>query len=168
MLQTLAAHNASEWSELFVAGAGASAALAGLVFVAVSINIERILKFEELPPRALMTVLLLLSVVLVSIIGLIPGQSRTALGAELLGEALVFATAIAVLAKRSLSKRPVSTSVAISRHLVIAAGTLPLAIGAASLLAGSGGGLYWTVAGMVFAILGGVLNAWVLLVEILR
>ena len=54
----------------FIAAAGASAALAGLVFVAVSINIERILKFEELPPRAEMTLLLLITVLLVSIIGL--------------------------------------------------------------------------------------------------
>jgi modulator of FtsH protease len=164
----LAAYNASEWHELFVATAGASAALAGLVFVAVSINIERILKFDELPARAEMTLLLLLSVVLVSIIGLIPGQSRTALGAELLGEGLAFGVAIAVLGKRGLPKRPEPRSLSVIRFVVIAAGTLPFVIGAVSLLAGSGGGLYWTVGGIVFAIVGGVANAWVLLVEILR
>jgi len=76
----LVAFDASAWKDLFVASAGAAAALAGLVFVAVSINIDRILKFEGLPERALQTVLLLLSVVLVSIIGLIPGQSRIARG----------------------------------------------------------------------------------------
>jgi hypothetical protein len=36
----VAAYEPSDWSDLFVASAGASAALAGLVFVAVSINIE--------------------------------------------------------------------------------------------------------------------------------
>ncbi len=165
----MAAYNAPEWSDLFVASAGASAALAGLVFVAVSINVERILKFEELPARAQMTVALLLSVVVVSIIGLIPGQSRTALGAELLGEGLIFGAAIAVLSKQSLSKkRVVPGSVLITRQLLIAAGTLPLVIGGVSLLAETGGGLYWTVSGMVFAIVAGVANAWVLLVEILR
>jgi hypothetical protein len=60
------------------------------VFVAVSINIERILRFEGLPERALESVLLLLSVVIVSIIGLIPGQSHIALGAELLAAGLGF------------------------------------------------------------------------------
>jgi hypothetical protein len=95
----LAAFDISHWKDLFVASAGASAALAGLVFVAVSINVERILKFEGLPERALQTVLLLLSVVLVSIIGLIPGQGHAAIGAELLGEALVFGAAIAVLVR---------------------------------------------------------------------
>ena len=38
----------------------------------------------------------------------------------------------------------------------------------ASVLAERGGGLYWVVAGIVFAIVGAVANAWVLLVEILR
>jgi hypothetical protein len=48
------------------------------------------------------------------------------------------------------------------------AGTLPFIIGGASVMLGSGGGLYWVVAGVVFAITGAVINAWVLLVEILR
>jgi len=40
------AYDAPEWTVLFVGTAGASAALAGLVFVAVSINVDRILKLE--------------------------------------------------------------------------------------------------------------------------
>ena len=47
-------------------------------------------------------------------------------------------------------------------------GTLPFLIGAVSLLLEAGGGLYWVAAGFVTAIAGGVTNAWVLLVEILR
>ena len=45
---------------------------------------------------------------------------------------------------------------------------IPLLVGAISLIAESGGGLYWIVAGIVGAIIGSVANAWVLLVEILR
>jgi modulator of FtsH protease len=164
----LTAFEGSEWSELFVASAGASAALAGLVFVAVSINIDRILKFDGLPERALQTVLLLLSVVLVSIIGLIPGQSHIALGAELLGEALVFGVAAAILLRRSLPSSPAPVSWRLGRQAAVAAGTVPLVIGGASLLAETGGGLYWTAGGIIFAIAGAVLNAWVLMVEILR
>jgi modulator of FtsH protease len=72
----MTAYQASEWTDFYVAGAGASAALAGLVFVAVSINVDRILQFRGLPERAVATVMLLLSVVLISLIGLIPRQSR--------------------------------------------------------------------------------------------
>jgi hypothetical protein len=165
----LVAYDASDWHELFVAAAGASAALTGLVFVAVSINVERILKFPGLPERALETVLLLLSVVLVSFIGLIPGQSQTALGLELLGEGLVFGAAIGLLATHSVPERSrPSRAAQIVRQFLLIAGTVPLILGGASLLADTGGGLYWTAAGMVFAMAGGVGNAWVLLVEILR
>ena len=55
-----------------------------------------------------------------------------------------------------------------ARRLAVAFGTVPIAAAGASLLAEAGGGLYWLLAGIILAILGAVLNAWVLLVEILR
>jgi hypothetical protein len=164
----LAAYRASEWSDLFVATAGASAALAGLVFVAVSINIDRILSFPGLPDRAAATVSLLVSVVLASVIGLIPGQSGVALGAELLGEGLVLGAMIFHFHRRSLVRGGFTRRARLVRHLPIALGTVPLIVGGASVLAGAGGGLYWTGAGVLGAIAAGVLNAWILLVEILR
>jgi peptidoglycan/LPS O-acetylase OafA/YrhL len=164
----VSAYDAAEWSDLFVATAGASAALAGLVFVAVSINVERILKIKGLPERSLETVLLLLSVVVVSIIGLIPGQSTTALGVELLAVGLLFAAVIAALSDQALPPGAEPRRWLLSRMLVRGLGTLPFVIGAISLIAETGGGLYWTVAGIVFAIAGAVANAWVLMVEILR
>jgi hypothetical protein len=136
--------------------------------VAVSINVDRILKFEGLPDRALETVLMLISVVLISIVGLTPGQSTTALGAEILVLGLAFGIEIVRLARRSIPGGPHPRSWLIARLVVAAAATLPFIVGGASVLAETGGGLYWVVAGMVFAILGAVANAWVLLIEILR
>ena len=46
--------------------------------------------------------------------------------------------------------------------------TLPLVVAAIAVLVGGLGGLYWLVAGMVFSILVGFFEAWVLLVEINR
>jgi hypothetical protein len=162
------AYDTAEWTELFVAAAGASAALAGLVFVAVSINIERILKFPGLPERALETVLLLLAVLLVSLIGLIPGQSATALGIELLLVGLVLSAVIAKLSTKSLPEGSQPASHVVGRLLLRVGGTVPFVVGGASLIAEAGGGLYWIAGGLLLAIVGGVTNAWVLLVEILR
>jgi modulator of FtsH protease len=164
----MTAYDPSQWSDLFVATAGASAALAGLVFVAVSINIERILKFKGLPERALETVLLLLGVLLVSVVGLIPGQSSVALGAELLAVSLTLGAVIARLPTAHEASVGEPRVWLWGRWSVRAAGTMPFVVGGASLLVGSGGGLYWVVAGIVFALVGAVTNAWVLLVEILR
>jgi hypothetical protein len=164
----MTAYDASEWTDFFVAGAGASAALAGLVFVAVSINVDRILRFQGLPERALATVLLLLSVLLVSLIGLIPGQSRAALAGELLGVGLAFAVVILGLTGRSMASRDGRRVHAFSRWLLGGLGTVPVVLGAVSVLAEAGGGLYWVAAGIVLATTGAVANAWVLLVEILR
>ena len=164
----MSAYDISEWTDFFVAGAGASAALAGLVFVAVSINVDRILKFRGLPDRALATVMLLLSVVLVSLIGLIPGQSRTALGVELLCVGLGFAVGILVLTRRSMAGGDRQRLHVLFHWLLIGLGTVPVVLGAVSLLAEAGGGLYWVAAGILLATIGAVANAWVLLVEILR
>ena len=148
-----------------MAAAGASAALAGLIFVAVSINVEEILKLDGVPERALQALLQLIVVVVVSLLALAPGQSSAALGIEtaLLGATMlifsVWLTAQADIPRRTWKA---------GRLFVLIAGSLPLMIGGISLIAESGGGLYWLLAGIVLAILGSVSNAWVLLVEILR
>ena len=163
------AYDPEQWHDLFVAVAGASAALLGLLFVAVSINLERILGFEGLPERALETRMLLLGVLLVSIVGLMPDQSHVALGVEL----LVIATTMIAIAVRL----PILTGDAsgreeltwkLSRWSVRVAAVGPLWLGGLLELLAIGGALYWVTAGVAFAIVGAVASAWVLLVEILR
>src|SRR5277367_4997730 len=73
-----------EWHDFFVATAGAAAALTGLIFVGVSINITKILSFAKLPDRALLSLILLLNIMVVSFLMLIPAQSYIAIGIETL------------------------------------------------------------------------------------
>ena len=163
------AYDPSEWTDLFVASAGASAALAGLVFVAVSINLERILAFRGLPERALETLLFLVSALLISIVALVPGQSHVALGVELLVISLVIDAIVMRQPTIQVEEGEVMRrSWRVSRWTLRLVATVPFLIGAVSLIAQAGGGLYWLVAGVVLAIAAAVSNAWVLLVEILR
>src|SRR5262249_34183963 len=144
-----------------------SAALAGLVFVAISINIERILALPGVPERALETVLLLLLVLIVSVIGLIPGQSHVALALELIGSALAIAPVLFRLTPSQHTGEDPGGSIFL-RWWVRLSGTGLFLVGGLSLLFETGGGLYWVAAGVVLAIAGAVVSAWVLLVEILR
>lgn len=161
------AYEPEAWTDLFVAAAGASAALAGLVFVAVSINIDRIIAGEGLADRALQALMQLIVVVVASLLVLAPGQSSTALGVELLVVGAIAAAGSMVLLGRAQAA-DTERSGWPARRLAVAFGTVPIAAAGASLLAEAGGGLYWLLAGIILAILGAVLNAWVLLVEILR
>jgi hypothetical protein len=164
------AYAPEEWKDLFVAMAGASAALAGLLFVAVSINVDRIVKFKGLPERGVETLALLLTVLVASIAGLMPGQGHVAFGLELLliAAALLAAVfALPITHELPADTQPPTAWLA-SRWLIRLTGSGLLAVAAISELLAVGGGLYWMAAGFVFLTLGAVANAWVLLIEILR
>jgi hypothetical protein len=112
---------------------------------------------------------LLVAVLLVSIVGLIPGQSSGALGTELLFASLTIALVIVRLPTIGPASGFVPPrSWVWTRWGLRLCGTVPFVIAGASVLLEAGGGLYWVVAGIVFAIIGAIANAWVLLVEILR
>ena len=156
------------WHDLFVAIAGAAAALTGLLFVAVSINLRQILDFPSLPTRAAETLSIVLGLLFLSVFMLVPGQSQAVLGCEIL--ALGLAIAAILLTRRLRLPRgkddPLKwTAVPI---IVIVAATVPMVAAGISVLAGAGGGLYWLVAAVILGFTGAILNAWILLVEIVR
>ena len=158
------------WANFFIAAASASAALAGLVIVAVSVNIARILQFPHLPFRAAVTIARLVLILVTSMAALMPQQGR-ALGAEI----LVFATVCWVLgvqSSRSSAKAHTELQRPRFESLLEAVGgevqVLPFLLGAALLLAGRAAGYYAVAAGVIAIFIFSTLNAWVLLVEILR
>jgi hypothetical protein len=63
----------SGWENFFISEVGAAAALAGLLFVGVSINLTRILSLPRLPNRALLALVILLAILVVSSLLLVPG-----------------------------------------------------------------------------------------------
>jgi hypothetical protein len=137
------------------------------VVVAISINIERILKYPGLPERGLVTLLLLLGVLVVSLLLLEPGLSRTTVGIELLVEGVVITVTVVVLTLKS-RPRDEEESFIVSALVLAGIGTVPFVVAGVSFLTESGGGMTWVLTGFIAAIVGAMINAWVLLVEILR
>ncbi len=83
------AYSTVSWTNFFVAEVGASAALVGLLFVAVSINLTKIIQYPSLPGRAFEALTVLVVVLLVATLAHVPGQSTTALGIEVTSTAAV-------------------------------------------------------------------------------
>ncbi len=158
----------SGWENFLVAQVGASAALAGLVFVGVSINLARILSTSSLPEYALEALVLLLAVLVLSSLLLVP-QPLTAAGIELL---LVGLSDTAILlflvayTRHKIDRR--YYGYLWFRAALILCATLPFAIAGIAVLIWNINGLYWIVPATLLSILVAIYDAWVLLVEINR
>jgi modulator of FtsH protease len=153
------------WENFFVAQAGAAAAFAGLLFVAVSINLTRILAVPHLPGRAGEVMVLLLALLSVAMLGLVPLQSNEGFGVELL---LLGAITLAISAALQVRDGSSPAFYRWARLLTTVPPSLFVVGAGLSLLRASGGGLVWLAPASVWGFAGVGLNAWVLLVEILR
>ena len=91
----------SEWESFFVAEAGASAALAGLVFVGISINLDKVLYTPGLPGRAGEALIVLVAVLITSSLLLVPGQPWNLVGLELLAVGLADWVAVVAIQRRA-------------------------------------------------------------------
>jgi hypothetical protein len=158
-----------DWTGFFGAEVGAAAALAGLVMVAISINLARILADPGLPGRAAETLVAPSGVLVIASLALVPGQPLWLFGVEALvvGAVLALASALVLAGVRRLQHH-VGPGYVVGRVTVSALSCLPFFVSGVLLLLGSPAALYWMVPGVVVALISTVLNAWVLLVEILR
>jgi hypothetical protein len=163
----MSAYTAAAWHDFFMAAVGASAALLGLLFVSLSINIQTILKYPYLPGRAAATLGILLVVLVVCFFGLAPNEGATAFGWEIVAVSLMSSgQTIWTSIRRRRSGDRLSWTLGSLAQLLIPVVTI--LVGGVSLLAGGGGGIYWILVGTALVFVSASINAWVLLVEILR
>ena len=159
----------TDWAIFFAAEVGASAALVGLVTVAISINLARILAFEHLPARAGESLLALTASLVICSVALFPGLPAPALGCVALALSVV---TFMFGARNHLSSLKQPWAIAIERQVIGGAARIgsmaPIAAGALMLLFHAPAGLTWIAAGVVVTLAVSVMNAWVLLVEIMR
>jgi hypothetical protein len=156
------------WADFFVAAAGASAALAGLVFVALSVNKSQLIRASHLPPGAAAAIGTLILILFSSVAALIH-QPPPALGIEIIAFGLYacwleLSSARQGIAARAKFQRPQWGSVlnAVRGQIQV----LPFIVGGILLLTNHDGGPYWVAGGCIAVFIVSVLNASVLLIEI--
>lgn len=161
--------DAVAWVPFFTAQVGATAALSGLVIVAISINLTRILSFPTLPGRAGEVLIVLGGAIALSSVLLMPGDAGALGTFSTMIAAAVWAATVVIESRAfgKLGSEVPRVSFAL-RVLSVRAAALTMLIGSALLMANAGSGFYWIAAGVLFAVINAIVATWVLLVEIVR
>ena len=162
----MSAYDPAVWTDFANTVAGGAAALAGLLFVGLSLNLSEILEFQGVPSRAAATLGLTVAILLTAIFVATPGQGAVALSIEIAALGLVTAALVAA-AMRHQRAGPHRGRVLTSMVMLLLPALL-LMIAAVSLWSGRGGGLYWVTAAVTTGFVAATANAWVLVVEIKR
>jgi hypothetical protein len=138
------AYSPAQWVNFAIGLATASGALTGLVFVAVSLHTADVLGSAFHRRRAESTFVILLGILTASLLLLLPGQGQAVVAAEMLfvGAVMVYRTARTwpVLRTGLTHEAGMSYVLRVITHSLIV-------LGAISLLARAGGGLYVVAAG---------------------
>jgi len=157
-----AAYDPAAWRDFGVGLVSASAVLLGLVFVVVSIHLRAVVDDPVLRRRAEIMLGLLATTLAASAALLIPGQSRQALGIELMPIALVY---ICLSTLATLGATHSSRGVSRDRLVRFVLGELSaglIFLGGLGLLVHALGGAYLVAAGIVLGVLSAMLAIWML------
>ncbi len=159
----------SDWSNFFIGELGAAAALAGLLFVSISVNQSRILQLGRMADRGLEALMMLLLVLVIASLGLVPGQPLWLLGAE-----IFLVAALAMIGMFALERSylrhisPQYRRVNMRASMCNQASVGILAVSGLVMMWRGGVGLYLQPVGILLTFLLAMANAWVLLIEINR
>lgn len=155
------------WTNFFIATAGASAALSGLMIVALSVNIREVLASLSLPARAGAAISGVAAALVVSCLFLVPAQPMWALGIEVLAASLLLWLIWRSVAK-AVRNDPQPSRPAPIRDAVPAIAPALFSVSGALLIADLDAGIGVLAAACLVAIVAGLLFAWIALVEVLR
>lgn len=163
------AYDVAGWSDFATATASAAAALTGLLFVAVSINLRVVVAEAGVTDRAGASLLLLVTPVFLSLSLLVPGQGTVALAIELIVVGVGVGLMIGWLTRprTQATEQPLISWIAVGVLPTLVLLVCPV-LAAIGVLTHSLGGLYWVPVAVAVALVSGLVDAWVLLVEILR
>ncbi len=157
------AYHPAAWHDLYLMVGTVAGGLTGLIFVAVSLHLEAVLRDRWHRGTAGSSLLALMSVVVIAGVLLIPDQPRGVLGAEV----AVMALPSPAYNLRALRHLPAEGRGAAVTKLGVGifGGLLAVASGI-SLAIGAGGGLWLLLPAAAIALTSSVLNAWRLMVDV--
>jgi modulator of FtsH protease len=164
--QKLSAYDPGAWHDFFVTGGTAAAALTGLLFVALSIQMDRILGNPEHRFRARGNFFGLTVVMVMALVVLIPTLSGRWLGVGIIVPNVAAAAVNAWHIRRVL---PTFLGGSIIFPLRVAFSYVLIAmgiVGGVSVVLGAGGGLVWPAIESIGMLLIALLGAWSLLVGV--
>lgn len=156
-------------SEFYVAAAGAAAALAGLVIVALSVNVKEVIDIPGMSTRAAAAISLLVAATVISLASLVE-QPPFWTGVEIVVSGAVALT-FAIISMAKLAKQRADWMAlwsALFRTGIAAIPALLFILGGVLVLIGIEGVGAVVALGTILAIVVAVINAWVVLIEIRR
>jgi len=157
------------WSSYFSTVAEAGATLTGLLFVAVSINLSRILVTPGLTGRVAESLVQLFGVVAIATTYLVPGLHLRTLGVLLLGiTSIVWAMQVYTQARYVAARMGNPRHWILARIMQTQVSCIPFFVSGVLFLVGSSVAPYWSAVGLMLSLAAGIASAWVLLIEILR
>jgi len=157
----------TDWNPLFSTGAEVAASLTGFVFVGISINLKNVVSTPGLPARAAESVAHLFLILLVCLLMLVPGETTHVLGDATLVLGVLWWIVVTFLHWRRFQIFPFGSRL-LSGAILGQLDALCILIGGYRLATGHVDGYLWIAAAFAFALIAGVVGAWVLLIEILR
>ena len=158
------AYRPDQWHDFFITVGGAAAAVTGLVFVALSLNLEVVTRDATHRYRAIGTLMNFAGIFVLCSLALMGGQNHVAIGAEWL---IVASSACGVFVHGFLRARSggSETNPSLLRTMVGATFYLAQIAGSVVVLFGATAGLYIAAVAMVILGAYSVSGAWLLLVS---
>ena len=153
------------WHDFGVTVAGLAGALTGLLFVAVSINSQALVRSLSLRSRAAQTLVLFMTSATAAIV-LVAPQPGAALGAELLGLCLFSGSLLEILDRRAGHDSANGVARYVEKASPNSITAVLVGIAGLTYLLKAGGGLYWMIPAVLASLVGGVINAWLFLIRV--
>jgi modulator of FtsH protease len=167
-----------QWHDFFTAEVQAAAALVGLLFVALSLNVAQILKYSWLPVRGAQTLVILTGSLLEASVLLAPSSSPAS-AHTIAWTCVAVSVAVWILSLLLLLSYFQRLNRNETTHIISGHGSVlyvvscqfaavPPIIGSCLALAGNATGYAWIAGGILSTLVFALYNSWVLLIEILR